>query len=79
MFTQGFRPNQSEEDIAKSMFYVDNTLKDGVYTGTTKMYSFSKSKMGDHYIALKVEVDNKGYTQSALYRTKFNFYNPHFI
>ena len=79
MFTQGFRPNQSEEDIAKSMFYVDNSLKDGVYTGTTKMYSFSKSKMGDHYIVLKVEVDNKGYTQSALYRTKFNFYNPHLI
>ena len=77
--TKGFRPKQSEEDIAKSMFYVDNTLKDGVYTGITQSYTLSIGKDGNPYISLKVEVDNNGYKQSALYRTKFNIHNTHFM
>lgn len=79
MFTQGFRPNQSEEAIAKSMFYVDNSLKDGVYTGMTKSHNLSIGKDDNPYLILKVEVDNNGCKQSALYRTKFNFYNHHLV
>ena len=36
MFTQGFRPNRKRRGYPKSMFYVDNSLKDGVYTGIHK-------------------------------------------
>ena len=61
------------------MFCVDNSLKDGVYKGITQSYTLSIGKDGNAYIFLKVEVDNNGYKPSALYRTKFNIRNTHFM